>query len=185
MKTLTTFLFTVFLFTLAHAQEKRALPGGYFSGYFGAGPLTIGGFTTGTAIGGGYQWNKWLGVGGSLSAQLGATTSTSSSFSGLSLQYRARPARRLVLSLDYGYIFNHRMSSDVEKLEYIPGWYPFFKIFTGWKVGSVFTLGAGFTGLPQVKHTGCNFIDPAIPCTTNVEEWRTSGVLFTLGLNFN
>lgn len=182
-------LFAILLFTTAQAQDNPNLPGGYFATYTGAGPLADdGGILFGINLSGGYQRSKWLGFGGSLGAHLGIEN-FSSSFSGFSLQYRIRPVKRLVFSFDYGYIFRHSHSTDASVSEYIAEWNPFFKFHAGWKAGSLFTLGLGFVGLPQVRYKECVSFDSTTntcaPVFISKEIWPTSGVLFTLGLNFN
>lgn len=176
-------LFILF-FTKTSAQHPN-LPGGYFTTYAGAGPLANGGLLVGLNLSGGYQLNQWLGVGGSFGAQIGMSY-FASSYSGLSLQYRMRPADRLVLSFDYGYILGHQQGFDSCSLDYIPGWYPFYKIHGGWKLGSLFTLGVGVTGLPEVKYEEAFNFNSTTGLCENISvssyEWTASGVMLTLGL---
>ena len=189
MKTLATFLVAISLFTTAQAQTNLDLPGGYFDTFAGAGPLADdGGILFGINLSGGYQRSKWLGVGGSLGSHL-AIDYFASNFGGFSLQYRIRPVERIVVSFDYGYIFRHSHGTDTFVSEYIPEWNPFFKFHAGWKAGSLFTLGLGFVGLPQVRYEECLGFDSTTntcaPVFINKEIWPTSGVLLTIGLNFN
>jgi hypothetical protein len=187
MKTTVLIFFFILSFAPAEAQSYLKTPGGYFSGHVGIGPYNEG-LILGTWAGGGYQFNKWAGLGASLTSQVGAGY-FSSGFTGLSLQYRVRPTARFAGSFDFGYILRHRQGTDSNcDIRYIPGRYAFYKIQAGWKLGSLFTLGICASGLPEVKHEIWFLDDITGACSVIRErtyEWTTSGVMLTLGLNLN
>lgn len=179
------------LFTLSNAfiAQTNEEPGGsYFSLDAGLGPtIDDGGILFSANLSVGYQWSEWLGTGGSLGGHLGMEYSTSS-FSGLSVQYRILPARRMSVAIDYGYIFRHSHTTDAYVSEYIPDWYPFFKVHVGWRIGEKSTLGLRFVGLPEVRYEECIDIDSTTgicsPVYVSKELWPTSGFLLTFGWQF-
>jgi hypothetical protein len=189
MKALITLALTGLLFSAIYGQENQTRATGYFSGYVGGGLLADdGGLILGYGISGGYQWNKYLGMGVGLTGNLGLNYFFSG-FNGVSLQYRIKPGQRWNLALDYGFILNHFQGNDVLYWEYIPDWYSFFKIHLGWKPKNGFNIGLGFVGLPKVNYEECNNYDSppgsCEPINIKTRRWNSSGVFLSLGYNWN
>lgn len=189
MKTLTTILLTIFLCISVKGQNNPDFRGTYFSFYVGAGPaLDDGAILFGYSLNGGYQWNKFVGVGGSWTGHL-SMEYFFAGFNGLSAQYRIKPSEKWSVALDYGYVLTHSHGNDVVYWEYIPDWYPFFKFHIGWKPKEKFTLGLSFTGLPLVNYEECNNYDAppdnCEPVYIHKYEWIPSGVMLTFGFSLN
>ncbi len=189
MKTLTTLLLSIFLISTIYSQENKHEGNAYVSGYVGGGLLANdGGIIMELGISGGYQWNKYLGIGGSFTGS-GSIDYFYAGFNGLSLQYRFKPKSNWSIALDYGYVLGHSQGNDAVYWEYIRDWDPFFKIHLGWEPRDGFTLGLGFVGLPSVEYEECiNYDsdpDNCEPIFISEKQWSASGIYLSLGYTWN
>ena len=186
------FLFSILFFALQPlmGQEKyNPTSNIYFSLHAGTFPIED--FLLSANVSAGYQINKWVGVGLSLgaSAKSGAITD----FTGLALQYRMVPTKKIVLDADIGLVLNHNKVCDFTcEYRYIKEPNPYFKVHVGFRLGKVFTLGAGGVFLPKARSELWWYDDMD---TNNNPNWylkntvdhdfETVGFIVSLGVNIN
>ena len=174
-------------FVTSFGQKGYSLPNIYFSGHLGFMPDDD--FHISMMASMGYQFSDWVGLG----LQIGAYTEFDGypeSFNAWGLQYRISPGKHWVASTGLGFGWNYEIPNDCMcEIRYVPGWYPFFNLNGGYRIGKVFTLGAGIFYLPkaQVETQWYDYdIDGNIFWEdANTHSYSMSAFQFTLGINLH
>lgn len=169
------------------SQPFPDLPAIYVSGHIGLFPDDD--FHNHAQLSLGYQWRKWAGLGLHVGTY-GEFDGYPERFRGGGMSFRAVPGRHWVARADLGFAWNYSLPNDCMcENRFVPGWYAFFNLHAGWRIGKVFTLGAGIFYIPRaVVETqwydydidGHQVWEPAIR-----HDYSMSAFQLTLGVNLN
>jgi long-subunit fatty acid transport protein len=187
MRLLLVFLIPLFVAIHVQAQSDLKRPVIYTNVYLGFMPDDDNHASFNLSVG--YQVQDWLGLGLTYAGQT-EIDGVSESFSALALQYRITPGKHLIASADIGFALNYNKPNDCTcVIEYVPGFYPYYKGNLAWRFNKAFSLGFGVFALPraQMETTWYDFDDNGNQVweAPNIHEYMMTAAQFTLGFQFN